>query len=323
MRPMLIAKKKLPLWFLVALGALGSAGCGKAPLLRKSFVECNSTDTCQAQIRERDHAFAKAIADEPISNRVNVETITRVAVVDRQRQRVHVLDPHFATLELSTGKELRRIDGISGDSLWRAGMWLVAAMDASKEVQLTFIDPAKPNEAPVTCSPKVPKPPEADHVYVHPFDRAGKIYFYWQSAYSYQGGTPPGKEQLRRQDKAEGCGIMQIDATTCSAQAVAMDDFLWEPPEGRRQKPGEKNFCAYLTPLRDIPAAAASAAPSDAGYGQFALATQAPVLTVKSEITHQDSCRREARLTLEARNESAALLWSHPLASIGTICGPP
>jgi hypothetical protein len=323
MRSMLGAKKKLQPLLLVTASTLLSAGCGKAPLLRKSFVECNSTDTCQAQIRERDHAYAKAIANEPISKRIDVATVTRVAVVDRQRQRVHVLDPHFVTLDLATGKEIQRFDNVSGDNLWRAGMLLVTAMDASKEVSLTFVDPAKPNEAPVTCSPKVPKPPEADHVDVFPFDRAGKIYFYWQSGYSYRGGTPPGVDQLRRRDQAEGCGIMQIDATTCSAQSVSMDNFIWEPPEGRRQRPGEKNFCAYLSVLRDIPAAAASVAPSDAGYGQLAPATRAPTLTVKSEITHQDSCRQETSLTLEARNESAALLWSHPLAPIGTMCGPP
>lgn len=320
---MFAVNQTLSSWFVITIGALVGTGCSGRPLLRKSFVECNSTDTCQAQIRERDHAFAKAVADEPIAKRFNVETVTRVVMVDMQRRRVYALDPHFVTLDLATGQELRRIEKAGGDSLWRAGSWLVTAKDDSKNVALAFINPDKPSEEPIICSPKVPMPPEAEHVSIHPFDRAGQVYFYWHSGYSYRGGTPPGEAQLKREQMAEGCGVMRIDVPTCSAQAVPLDDFLWEPPEGRREHLGEKNFCAYLSPLRDFPAAAASVAPSVVGYGQFASTSRAPTLTVKSERGTGDGCRQETRLTLEVRNESAALLWSHPLAPIVSICGPP
>lgn len=317
------ARQTISVCFMIASSGFAGFGCSGKPLLPKSFDECNSTETCQAQIREREYAFAKAVADEPIAKRIDVETVTRVVMVDVQRQRVYALDPHFVTLDLATGKELRRIEKAAGDSLWRAGSWLVTSMNDSKNVALAFVNPDKPHEGPILCSPKVPMPPEAEYVSVYPFDRAGQVYFYWHSGYSYVGGTPPGEAQLKREKAAEDCGIMRIDVTTCSAQPVPLGDFLWDPPEGRREKPGDKNFCAYLTPLRDFPAARASMPNSVAGYGQFAPASRAPTLVVKSEKGEPNSCRQETRLTLEARDESSALKWSHALAPIVSHCGPP
>lgn len=308
--------------FLFALVALEMSGCGSAPVQR-GFVECNSTDTCRAQQAERDHAFAKAVANEPSARRVDVEVVTRIVMVDVQRQVVYALDPKFVALDLQTGKERWHAEGMTGDSLSRAGMWLVAHQDGEKDTRLTFIDPAKPQEKPATCTPKVPIPPEAETVYVHPFDRGGQPYFYWQSAYHYQGGTPPGPEIEKSREKAEACGVMRVDPATCKTESVSLDDFLWTPPEGRRQRSGEKNFCAFLSPLRDIPAAAATSPHTAGGWGQLTPASRAPRLAVVSETAVNDGCRHVTNLTLEARNDASAVMWTHPLAPIGSVCGPP
>jgi len=274
-------------------------------------------------MQAREHAFAKAVADEPPAMRLPVEVVTRVVLADRQKQVVYALDPGFVALDLRTGQKRWSAEGIAGNSLSRVGMWLVVHQDGEKQPHLTFIDPAKSNDKPTTCSPKVPIPPEAENVYIHPFDRAGQPYFYWRSAYHYRGGIPPSDEIEKRQDKAEQCGIMRLDVATCTAQSVSFDDFLWEPPEGRRAREGEKDFCAYLSPLLDFPAAAASAPKGAAGYGQFAPATQAPMLAVLSEKEPGNACKQVTRLSLEARDEASNVLWTHPLDPIVSICGPP
>lgn len=310
---------------LIAVLLAHASGCGGGgvPLSKNSFVQCNDTITCQAQMRERDHAFARAVADEPLANRVSVEVISRVALFNPNRQTIYVLDPKFIALESQTGKERFHLEGVSGSSLSRAGMWLVVFNDGAKQPQLTFIDPAKPQDKPISCSPKVPIPAEAEDVYVLPFDRAGQPYFYWQSSYSYRGGTPPGREIEAREERAEACGIMKIDVPSCAVQSVSLDDFLWDPPEGRRQSAGIRHFCGFLSPLRDIPAAAASAPPPMGGYGQLAPATRAPIFLVRSEREPGNGCRQVTHLTLEARSESSSILWEHPLAPIESFCGPP
>jgi hypothetical protein len=305
-----------------ALLVIESNGCASTPL-PKTFVQCNSTDTCQAQKRARDYAFAKAVADEPPAIRLDVEVVTGVVLLDIQKQTVYALDPTFTALELQTGRKKQRIEGLSGDRLWRVGTWLVVSNEATSPVHLTFIDPAKLDAKPITCTPQIPMPKEAATVDVLPFDRAGQPYFYWHSAYYYRGGTPPGEAIKIRQEKADACGIMRIDVATCKTQSVAFNDFLWEPPEGRLKREGEKDFCYFLSPLLDIPAAAASAPRTAAGWGQLTPATRAPMLAVRAEKGSGNACNQVTYLTLEARNEASTVLWTHPLASVSTNCGPP
>ncbi len=310
----------------LALLLLESSGCATSSSQRPSrrpFVECNSTDTCRAQIQARDSAFAKVVADEPPATRIDVEVVTRIVFLDLQKQTVYTLDPVFTALELQTGREKQRIDGVSGDSLWRVGTWLVVSDTGAKQFRLTFIDPAKPDSKPTTCSPTVPIPKEAAGVETHPFDRAGQPYFYWHSFYHYVGGVPPGAQIVAQKEKAEACGVMRLDLATCTAQSVPLDDFLWEPPEGRRQRKGEKDFCRLLSPLRDIPAIMASAPRAPAGWGQLAPASRAPMLAVRAEKEPGNACSQVTRLTLEARNEASAALWTHPLAPVVNTCGPP
>lgn len=312
--------------FVLALLVLELSGCAtslsRGPT-RRPFVQCNSTDTCRAQTQARDAAFAKVVADEPPATRIDVEVVTRIALLDVQKQTVYTLDPIFTALELQTGRQKRRIEDVSGDSLWRVGTWLVVSNADASKVQLTFIDPAKPDSKPTTCSPNVPMPKEAASVETHPFDRAGQPYFYWHSFYHYVGGVPPSRDIEAQKEKAEACGVMRLDVATCTAQSVPLDDFLWEPPEGRRKREGEKDFCRYLSPLLDIPAAMASAPRAPAGWGQLAPISRTPTLAVRAEKEPGNACRQVTHLTLEARNEASAVLWTHPLAPIVNHCGPP
>lgn len=304
------------------LVALAASGCAH---VAPGFTECRDTATCQAQARARDQAFARAVADEPPAKRLEVEAVARHVLLDRARQLVYALDPELVALELRTGKERWRAKGVTGDSLWRVGAWLAVgnASAPAPGAKLTFVDPAAPGK-PVTCSTAVKAPREAATVSVHAFDRAGAPHLYWSSSYSYRGGTPPGDEVRQREARAEACGVMRLDVASCAASPVPLGELLWEPPEGRRTREGERGFCGTLSPLLDLPAAAASAARPVVGWAQFSLVSESPRLAVRGEKSPEfDGCRRVTHVTLEARDEASKELWTHPLQDLVELCGPP
>ena len=107
---------------------------------------------------------------------------------------------------------------------------------------------------------------------------------------------------------------MRLDPRTCAAEQVRLADFLWDPPEGRRHRPGEHDFCAFLSSLRDLPAAAASAAKEARGSG----------LRIRAAPQHEPgACRQVSRVELEALDDAGAVRWTHRLEDKETFCGPP
>jgi hypothetical protein len=157
------------------LGAL--CGCVRR------FVECNDTDTCRAQIAERDRQFAQRVAEEPAAVRLDVEPVSSLALADRSRQLVYAVDPGLVALELKTGAERWRVPGVTGGALWRVGRFLVVSPErAPRAPALTFVDPQAPTK-PMTCALALAAPEIADTVALHPFDRGGQPYVFWSSKY--------------------------------------------------------------------------------------------------------------------------------------------
>lgn len=294
---------------LVAATVLGA--CGAGGLLGPRFVECNSTETCRAQAAERDRKFAAAVAAEPPAKRIDVEAVSERVLVDRSRKLVYALDRDLVALDLATGAERWRVAiGIrpgAAVTLTRAGAFLVVASDpAELPPRVTFVDPEAPAR-PASCSLDAGAPKEAANVVVSTFDRAGTPYAFWRSGWSYHGGTPPDESAKERERKAEACGVLKIDPRTCATSREPLDDFLWTPPEGRRERTGEPGFCGMLSVQRDVPAAAASAP----------RASTAKDVRVEDAEERIDECRRAVRVTLVAE-------WRRVLdESEREICGPP
>lgn len=301
-------------WLLLALN-----GCAH------HFVECNGTLTCRAQLAERERQFALELAEEPPADRLDVEPISRLVLLDRQRQLVYALTPALVALELRTGNERWRVPAASGDSLWRAGHLLVVGMEAaSLPPQLTFVAPEAPAK-PMLCSLALDAPEEAVTAYLHVFDRGGEPHVYWRSDWSYSGGTPPDERAKEREAAAEGCGVVRLDPRTCAAVPEPLEDLVWDPPEGRRKRVGVPGACEYLSPLLDLPAAAASAPKSSTLAPLLVPATEGIALRVVIERDGEDGnkCRQVSRLTLEARDATGTRVWSKPLeAREVNVCGP-
>lgn len=298
-------------WLLLAL-----SGCAHR------FVECNDTLTCRAQMAERERQFALEIAEEPPADRLDVEPISRLVLVDRHKQLVYALTPELVALELRTGTERWRVPAASGDSLWRAGQLLVVGMEGAKlPPKVTFVAPEAPAK-PVVCSLALDAPQEAVTASLHVFDRAGQPYVYWRSNWSYSGGTPPDERAKEREVAADGCGVVRLDPRTCASVPEPLEDFVWDPPEGRRKNVGEG--CEF-SPLLDLPAAAASAPKSSSLIPLLAPATEGISLRVVIDRDGEDGnkCRQVSRLTLEARDATGTRVWSRPLeARESNVCGP-
>ncbi|MDP1824854.1 MAG: hypothetical protein Q8L48_16480 [Archangium sp.] len=301
-------------WLLLAL-----SGCAHR------FVECNDTLTCRAQMAERNRQFALEIADEPPADRLDVEPISRLVLVDRNKQLVYALTPELVALELRNGNERWRIPAASGDSLWRAGRLLAVGMESARlPPKVTFVAPEAPTK-PVPCSLALEAPAEAVTAWLHVFDRAGQPYVFWRSDWSYSGGTPPDERAKEREVAADACGVVRLDPRTCAAVPEPLEDFVWEPPEGRRKPMGEPGACAYLSPLLDLPAAAASAPKTTTLLPLLAPAAEGLALRVLIERDGEQSnkCRQVSRLTLEARDATGTRVWARPLeAREIDVCGP-
>lgn len=302
------------------VAALVAGGCAHLP---GGFVECNDTETCRAQARARDHAFAQAVAEEPLAKRLEVEPVTSLVLVDRNRQLVYALDPELVALELQTGRERWRVKGARGDRLWRVGEWLVVGAESARFAQLAFVDPTQVTPAALQCMPRLPAPEEATEFHLHPFDRAGEPFLFWRTSSPYRGGTPPSEEHEHRAQAAEACGVVQLDVPRCSAEPLALEDLLFDPPEGRRRSPGEHGFCGYFAPLRDLPAAAASAPQAPSDWALLTPVTRAPLVTVRARAPASGERCGATKVTLEVRNAGAELIWSHPLADLVDVCPVP
>ncbi|MDP2271194.1 MAG: hypothetical protein Q8N23_34345 [Archangium sp.] len=272
---------------------------------------CNDTTTCRDRMLEREQAFAHAVANEPRYFRLQVEPVSENVVVERARQIIYVLDPVLVALDLQTGKERWRAKDVSGDAIWRAGRFLaITSQQHTLPPKVTFLDPGVVDR-PVECTVTIPLPQTADRAALHVFDRAGQPYLYWRSGWSYSGGTRPGPAELERQRDSTACGVVKIDAQSCAQAEQPLADFVWNPTGSRVQSTQE--LCANLSPMGDLPAAAASAA-------KYAPNT----LSVTSQREHVDRCNDLERLTLVSRDEAGAVVWSRPLESRQLpLCKPP
>ena len=282
------------------------------------FVPCNDTITCRDQQLQRDAAFAREVAKEPPVMRLDVEPVSKLVFVDRQRQLVYALDASLVALDLRDGSERWRAPGVSGDSLWRVGKLLAVSSDGSKlPPKVSFINPDQPTK-PNHCTLELEAPKEADQAWVHYLDRAGQPYAYWVSSWTYDGGTPPSEQQEERERIAKGCGVVRIDPSSCAITQESLDAFTWDPPEG--QYP-EK---CLLSPLRDLPAAAASAPRLKREGAVLTLGAYQTSFRVNSQRMKDDGCLERMKLTLEAHNAAGELLWKHELADrTQNICGKP
>jgi hypothetical protein len=298
--------------FLFFLLTSATSACAAIGIGERPFVECNSTDTCRAQAAERDRAFAKAVAKEPPATRIDVELVSPRALVDRSRKLVYAIDRDLVALDLASGAQRWQVPlGLAPGAeaaLTRAGRLLVVAGDPGKlPPKITFVDPDDPSH-PRSCSLDVGAPKEAANVLVSTFDRAGQPYVFWRSWWSYHGGTPPGEAQERHEELADACGVVKIDPKTCTTSREPLSDFVWSPPEGRRERAGQPRFCGMLSPMRDIPAAAASAPPG----------AKTKDVRVDSVDERIDDCRHKVRSTLEAPSFRRVLDESEQ-----EMCGPP
>jgi hypothetical protein len=244
----------------------------------------------------------------------------------RQRSLVYVLDPKLTALDLRTGEVRWRVDA-EGSGLSRVGQFLVVLAQRERAAALVFVDPDAPQARAANCTVQLPAPAEADHFAATTFDRGGQPYVYWTSAWYYSGGTPPGPDALARGVAANACGVLRVDAPSCAVAPEALDDFLFQPPEGRPPGIGGRPVCDYLSPGRDLPAFAASA-PSPVSTSLVTSDANAPptlrVLQLETPLPNEP-CRRTLRYVLEAR-DATSVLWTHPLGEVldtGRCPGPP
>lgn len=282
------------------------------------FVPCNDTISCREQQMRREAAFAREVAKEPPVMRLDVEPVSRLVFVDRQRQLAYVLDSSLVGLDLRDGSERWRAPKVTGDSLWRVGKLLAVSTDGSKlPATVWFVDPEQPTKS-THCTLKLDAPKEADHGWVHYFDRAAQPYAYWISSWTYDGGIPPSEKQEEHERNAKACGVVKIDPRSCAVTAESLDAFTWNPPEGRSP---EK--CS-LSPLLDLPAAAASAPKLKSEAAVLTLGAHETSFRVSSERMKDGSCLERTKLTLEAHDPAGALLWKHQLEDrTQNICGKP
>jgi hypothetical protein len=249
------------------------------------------------------------VAREPAVVRVDVERVAGDVLVHRAANQIYALTPTLVALDMHTGKEYWQALDASGTHLWRAGRLLVVtAVESASSLKLAFVDPQAKGVA-RTCRVQFPVPREADDLSVHVFDRRGRPLVFWASSAHYTGGVAPPAEIEEELARADACGVMRIDPATCATSSADLDDFVWEPPEGREAYPG---LCGSLWPPRDIPAAAAAAAPG----------LQSPDVKVSSKSTPISQCFDRVQTTLEVRVDGENR-WSHPLRETRQECPAP
>jgi hypothetical protein len=287
-------------------GEDANAGSGIPPA-----STCHSTETCRAQEARRQRAFAAEVAREPASARLPLERVDPAVLADRTAGVAYVLDGSLVALDLTTGAERWRAPDVRGEALWRAGPGLaVTAEGPPNALPVQLVDVRAPTAA-RRCTVAVPGPREADDASVHPFDRRGDLHLAWASRYRYEGGVPPGTDALDRQRRALACGVLALDPAACTVRPEPLQRYLWTSPD--EPAPGNRNRCGWLSPLRDLPAAAAS---------EPATATSAtPKLAVAYDRT-RDGCSTVIHATLTA-TDGDRTLWRHALADRVERCPPP
>ncbi len=311
------------------LVAVGLAACGagsRATALRAEpgRAPARNSIELQALARSEEARFARAVAEEAKTPRVEVEAVSSGILIDRARGLVYLVAPGLVALELSTGAERWRRPEVRGTSFARAGTSLVVlgGVDRRQPV-LWFLSLAQAALAPTIqrCSLTLPIPAEADEVTVLPFDRAGVPYAYFLSAARQrEGGPPPTDSETRRFEAGRACGVVELSPASCSAEATRVQRFLMDPPRERGSiVETEPTDCRYLSPDLELPAVAASRPPA-------AAPERTPRLAVVRTEVPGAGCLRRATVRLDATDEKGALRWSHALpedSSRGGCPGPP
>ncbi len=95
------------------------------------------------------------------------------------------------------------------------------------------------------------------------------------------------------------CGFLKPDPRTRVAPKAHLADCLWDPPEGRRHRQGEHDFCDSLSPPQDLPV---SAAKRVRGAGPRVRATRQREPGAELQVS---------RVELEALVEVGAARWTH------------
>ena len=133
---------------------------------------------------------------------------------------------------------------------------------------------------------------------------------YWSSAYHYRGGVRPSPEIEARRRRASACGVMVLDAATCTAVPLPLERMLWSGAHSGQ--PGG-NRCDSLSPGRDLPAFAASESPPAKDL--------APQLTVEV-VSDRQGCRTLHHQTPVARFGDQTL-WKFQLYDFESFYPPP
>jgi hypothetical protein len=251
------------------------------------------------------------VAREPTSRRLPLERVDAAVLVDRAAGVVYALDDGLVALDLRTGAETWRAHGVRGDGLWRLGSGLaVTAPGKPKAMPIQLID-VHATDTPRLCTVSLPAPPEAAEASLHPFDRGGAPLVSWTAGYSDWGGVPPGPDSIERTRRALSCGVLALNASSCAVKQVPQSAFLWQSPDD--PAPGDRNRCGWWSPLRDLPAAAASEPPAASGAE--------PHLAV-IRVREGKGCTTTVHATLTA-TQAGRTLWLHPLADRRETCPPP
>ncbi|MEQ1567325.1 MAG: penicillin acylase family protein [Myxococcota bacterium] len=268
----------------------------------------------QAHAAAEAERFDRAVAAEPSVQRLEVEAVGEVALVDRGRGLVYVGGDELLALDLHTGEVRWRVDAPGGVA--RAGR-LLAVTHGLGPSEVTWVDPDAP-EAARRCGRVVPAPPEANGVRLWVFDRGGAIHVAWQSSAVFppSGVHDPRRDELRR--AANACGVVAV-APDCTVTAAPLSAFELDPPRdmGQGVPPTPAMVCGSLDPHRQLPAVAASAVPP------YRAKPGEPTVEVVETRT-DGGCAVEVRRELTARGVDRS--WTHPLGSItdaGGCPGPP
>ncbi len=268
--------------------------------------------------------FARAVAAEPNAARLEVEAAAPSVLVDWRRGVVYASKPHLVAIDLHTGAMRWQLEAASGDSLSRVGQSLVVVGAVTRRrPRLVFVAPDARQSA-RTCELDLPAPREADHIAVLPFERGGRAHVFWRGRASLrQGGPPHTPEEERRKAAGDSCGVVALEAASCTTTPVEIRSLLLNPPRDKGALVElDPEDCRYLMPEREMPSVAASLAPPVVQSGA------APSVNVVAAETPEGSrsCVMTVKTSIEVRAADRSILWRAPLSEgpDATRCpGPP
>ncbi|MBL8916300.1 MAG: hypothetical protein JNM17_36705 [Archangium sp.] len=286
-----------------ALALLALSLCTCVPALRKP---CADTRTCEEQAAQRDRAWKQAVAAEPPATRLLVEQLPYA-----------LRDARTRTVLLTGDDGLRALDERSGQTVWseksvhghlaRAGRWLASVQVARRArqkpptVTVQFLDPYAVPRKVVTCELKLEVPAEATSIEAWAFDRGGQPHLSWKTWTSWEGGVQPPPEFEETRKRADACGVVEVDPSSCALKVVPTANFTFEPG-------------CDVSPYGN--AALAASLPPPAPLGQ-------PVsfAVIEQREETQSSCTA-ASFFLEARLNGVKA-WSEKVARSELCPGPP